>query len=134
LAPYRELIRENYCDIIMTAHVFNAQLDTLPSTLSRKIITSILRDELNFTKVIISDDLQMKAISNFYTFEETIEKAIYAGIDILLMTNNHTGIPYDAVIAIKAINHIKELIKKGTISEERINQSYVRIKKLKEKL
>ena len=132
LLPYRELIKDGYCDIIMTAHVYNAKLDTVPATISPKIIQGVLRKELGFNGVIISDDLQMNAISNFYSFEQVVERALTAGVDILVFTNNDRKIPYDPEIGIKAIKYIKKLVQSGHLSEQRINESYERIEKLKD--
>jgi len=130
MQPYEKLIDEGYCDIIMTAHVYNEQLDTLPGTLSKKIIQGTLRDKLDWQKVIISDDMQMGAINNFCSFEESIERAIEAGVDILLLSNNSFQDGYDPKIAIKAIHHIQKLVQEGKVSEERINESYQRIMNL----
>ncbi|WP_205728951.1 glycoside hydrolase family 3 protein [Flagellimonas onchidii] len=145
LIPFQELIKDGSLDVIMTSHVYNENLDTLPSTLSPKIINNMLRNDFGFEGVIISDDMQMRAISNFYDFETSIEKAIIAGVDILLFSNNAAPcpegsnencveIPFDSEIAKKAIDHILSLVNKGHISKERIEQSYQRIKKLKKQL
>ncbi|MCK0160153.1 glycoside hydrolase family 3 protein [Allomuricauda sp. F6463D] len=144
LTPYKTLVDEGLLEVIMTSHVFNEKLDTLPSTLSPKIIDSLLRKNFGFNGVIISDDMQMRAISNFYDFETAIEKAINAGVDVLLFSNNAAPcpddennceeIPFDPEIGKKAIDHILKLVKTGKISEKRIEQSYGRIRKLKENL
>jgi len=132
LLPYKELISQGRCDFIMTAHIFNRNLDPdVPATLSKKVITGLLRDSLHYQGVIISDDLQMKAISAVYRMEETVEKSINAGVDILLFGNN---LDYDEEIPEKVINIVKKLIAEGKISEARIDESYNRILKLKGKL
>jgi beta-N-acetylhexosaminidase len=129
LLPYKTLISQGKCDFIMTAHIFNRNLDPdVPATLSKKVITGILRDSLHYQGVVISDDLQMKAISSVYRMEETVEKSINAGVDILLFGNN---LDYDEEIPEKVINIVKKLISEGKISEERINESYNRIMALK---
>ncbi len=134
LKPYEELIKDNYCDIIMTAHVYNEKLDTFPSTLSKKIIDTYLKGKLNFNGVIISDDMQMGAINKYYGFEESIERAIHAGVDIILLSNNSFQVDYDPEIAIKTINHIKSMIKENKINEARIDESYNRIIAMKKKM
>lgn len=131
LIPYRNLIQAGIADIIMTAHIFNAKLDsTYPATLSKPIISGILRDSLNFDGVIMSDDLQMKAIRTQYGLKETIKRSIQAGVDILSFANNSV---FDEEIAAKAHRIIHELIEEGSISEKRIDESYRRIMKLKRK-
>ncbi len=132
LYPYAELIKKKKCDFIMTAHIFNSNLDDkLPATLSKKILTGILRDSLKFNGVIFSDDMQMKAIADHYGLESAIEYAINAGVDIITFANNVT---YDENIVPKVFNIIKNLLKEGKITEERINQSFNRIMKYKKLL
>ncbi|NGP77292.1 glycoside hydrolase family 3 protein [Balneolaceae bacterium YR4-1] len=131
LIPYRNLIESETADIIMTAHIFNARLDSVyPATLSKPIITGILRDSLGFEGVVMSDDLQMKAIRTQYGLKETIKMSIQAGVDMLSFANNSI---FDAEIVAKAHGIIKELVDEGEISEERIEESYERIISLKRK-
>ncbi len=131
LIPYEQIIRMNKVDAIMTAHIFNAKLDAnYPATLSRKIITALLRDKLNYDGTVISDDMQMRAIAANYGFETAIENAINAGVDVILIANNSS---YDENITEKAVATIKSLIKQGKISKTRINESFARLIKLKSK-
>ncbi len=130
LIPYRNIIQNGLADMVMTAHIFNARLDpTYPATLSKPTIEGILRDSLHFEGVVMSDDLQMKAIRSEYGLKETIRQAIRAGVDILVFANNTI---YDPAIAQKAHSTIKELLEKGVITPNRIEQSYNRIMALKE--
>ncbi|MGB0861650.1 MAG: glycoside hydrolase family 3 protein [Saprospiraceae bacterium] len=131
LLPYKELIKTNTVDVIMTAHVFNAQLDSLyPATLSKKITHHYLREVYKWDGVIISDDMHMGAIADNFELEIAIEKALEAGVDMLMFSNNSPK-AYDPEIAPKAITIIKKLIADGKITEERIQESYNRIMKLK---
>ena len=132
LEPYRILIRQGMADMVMTAHIFNGKLDPVwPSTLSRKTLTDILRQEMGFDGVVISDDMQMKAISAHYGLETAIRQSILAGVDILIFANNSV---YEEDIAAKAVTTIRTLVEKGDIPRERIDDSYRRIMKLKEQL
>jgi beta-N-acetylhexosaminidase len=132
LIPYRNLIESGHADIIMTAHIYNARLDSsYPATLSKPVITGILRDSLGFNGVVMSDDLQMGAIRKQYGLEETIRLSIQAGVDILSFANNSV---FDPQIGQKAHRIIKALIDEGTITEARIDSSYARIMKLKDRL
>ena len=89
LEPYRVLIGEGIVDTVMTAHVFNTQLDpTYPATLSKATITGILRDELGFDGVVITDDMNMQAITSQYGFEQAAVLAVQAGADLLAYGNN----------------------------------------------
>ena len=131
LAPYRKLIEQELVDMVMTAHIFNSRLDSnYPATLSKPTITGLLRDSLGFEGVVISDDLQMGAIRKEYGLKETIKLSIQAGVDILVFANNSV---FDKDIASKAHNIINELIDEGSITEERIDESYQRIMDLKKR-
>ena len=131
LEPYRVLIAAGYKDAVMTAHVFNGKLDTLyPATLSKTTLTDLLRNKLGFKGVILSDDMQMKAIADHYGLGTAIRLAIEAGVDILLFGNNTS---YDPAIASKATKIINSLIQQKIITLERIDQSYQRIMKLKKR-
>lgn len=133
LEPYRQLISSGKCQMIMSAHVFNQKLDaTYPATLSSKILTGILRNELEFDGVIVSDAMEMGAIADNFGQEEAIEKAINAGCDLLLFSNNTTT--YNEEIVPETVSLIKKLVIEGKITESRIKKSYDRIMKLKEEL
>ena len=132
LEPFRSLIRQDKADMVMTAHVFNGKLDPVwPATLSRKTLTDLLRQEMGFTGVVISDDMQMRAIADRYGLETAIRQAILAGVDILLFANNSV---YEEDIAARVAAMIRTLVEKGEIPRERIDASYGRIMKLKERL
>jgi beta-N-acetylhexosaminidase len=133
LEPFAAMIREHRCDMVMTAHIVNRRLDPeLPSTLSRKVITSLLRDSLGFQGVVVSDDLQMKAITDEYGFEDAIRRAVDAGVDILLFGNN-AGV-FDPEVASKAVATLRALVTSGAITEQRINESFRRIMALKRRM
>jgi beta-N-acetylhexosaminidase len=132
LIPYQNLIQQGKVDMVMTAHIYNANWDLdYPATMSKNVITGILRDQLGFDGVVISDDMNMGAITDHYGLEEAIFRSIDAGVDILIFANN---LVYDELIAIKARDIILDLIEEGTITEARIQESYDRIMLLKGKL
>ena len=129
LIPYRKLINEDLGDAIMTAHIFNRDIDPhYPATLSKPTITGLLRNTLNYNGVVISDDLMMGAIRNEYGLKTTINKAVNAGVDILVFTNNSI---YDPEIIPKAHSMMLELVDEGKITREQIDRSYQRIMNLK---
>lgn len=129
LNPYRNLIAHDSVPAVMTAHVFNARLDsTWPATLSKPVLTGLLRDSLNFDGLIFSDDMQMQAIRSQYGLETAIKKGINAGIDILVFANNSI---FEEDIAERAINITKKLVEEGEISRDRIDRSYNRIMEIK---
>ncbi|WP_445665069.1 glycoside hydrolase family 3 protein [Fodinibius sp. AD559] len=129
LIPYRKLINKGLGDAIMTAHIFNRNIDPhYPATLSKPTITGLLRNKLNYDGVVISDDLMMGAIRHEYGLKTTINKAINAGVDILVFANNSV---YDPDIIPKAHKAIKKLIEEDKISRKQIERSYNRIMELK---
>lgn len=130
LIPYRKLIADSAVRLIMTSHIVHAGLDaSCPATLSKAILTDLLREQLGFTGVIVSDDLAMGAIARHYPLEEALAKAINAGVDVLCLSNN--GDVYDSHIADKALDIIYRLVKTGKITPQRIDQSYQRILRIK---
>jgi beta-N-acetylhexosaminidase len=129
LVPFQRLIQAQLCDVIMTAHVFNARLDPeRPATLSRRVLGECLRGRLGFEGVILSDDMEMKAIANEYSLEEALWLGILAGLDVLCLGNNMN---YDPDISAKAAGIIFGLVEAGKISEARIDESFRRVQRLK---
>ena len=131
LIPFQRLIAAGLCDVIMSAHVFNAHLDPdLPATLSRAVITGLLRERLGYAGVITSDDMEMKAISSHYGLENSLPLAINAGIDVLCFGNN---LHYHPDIAPRAIAILENAVTSGRIQESRIDESCARVLALKRK-
>ncbi|MDE5940436.1 MAG: beta-N-acetylhexosaminidase [Lachnospiraceae bacterium] len=110
-------------DFVMVSHATAPALDedNVPSSLSKKVITDILRGELGFEGVVITDALDMTAITDYYTPEEAAVMALEAGADMLLMPEDFEK-AYEAVLA---------AVQEGTISEERIDESLNRIYRVK---
>lgn len=130
LEPFKRLIQNNTIDMIMTAHIFNANLDeNYPATLSYDTNTQLLRNTLGYQGVIISDDLQMKAISEHYTLEQTVTLAINSGVDILLFGNQ-----LGKQNMKELIDTIYKQIKENKIPYERVLESNQRIERLKKNL
>ena len=131
LYPYKILLDSGKVRAIMTAHIVNAALDNqkLPSTLSDKVIDGILRTFMGFDGVVVSDDMQMQAISTEFGLEEAVRRAILAGVDILLFANNVPD--YELSTADQIHSIVRNLVENGDISNERITQSYNRIINLK---
>lgn len=107
LKPYLALLdHQHACGMVMTAHIVNRQLDDtgLPATLSRQILTGILREQLKFDGVIVTDDMQMKAIRQHYALEEALILAINAGVDMFIFGNQLTDKPQDPAAIIDVID------------------------------
>ena len=95
------------------------------------MITGLLREQMGYDGVVISDDMQMGAISKYYDFEPAVQAAVLAGVDIIAIANN---IRFSRNMAERAVNAIRELVETGKISEARIDQSYRRIMALKRRI
>lgn len=131
LIPFKNLIESDDAEMIMTAHIFNRNLDSqYPATLSKRTIQGLLRDQLGFDGVVISDDMNMGAIAHHYGLKEAISLSLNAGVDILLFGNN---LVYDKDIAAKAHTIIMNLINDGKVSLKSLDQKVQRILTLKEK-
>jgi beta-N-acetylhexosaminidase len=133
LAPYRALIAGGLADSIMTAHVFNRALDPKdPATLSRATVDGLLRGQLHYEGVVVSDDLVMGAIVQNYGLAEAAVKALDAGVDILLVSQNaKAGEPLPAEGIIAAIDRA---IAQGSLPRARVLQALDRIKALRQRL
>jgi beta-N-acetylhexosaminidase len=132
LEPYAALIGRGLCDAVMTAHVFHAGLDPeLPATLSPAVIDGILRAELGYDGVVITDDMQMKAIRDYYTFPRAVQLAVKAGVDIIAIANNSV---YNEDAGAVAVQAIRAMLDTGEIDEARIDLTYQRIRRLKQRL
>jgi len=131
LQPYKILNKK--ADTVMVAHVFNKKLDDkYPASLSRKIVNGILRGELGFDGVVITDDLQMGAISKKYGLKSTMKLAINAGDDMLIFGNQID--PRHTVSTHKLIETVKSLVKSRQVKEKSIDDAYRRIQNLKKRL
>jgi beta-N-acetylhexosaminidase len=133
LTPYRQLLSAGVVDLIMTAHVFNANLDSdYPATLSRKIVTGLLRQSLGYQGVVVSDEMSMQAIVNYYGFDEAILLAIQAGIDILLYNKNLDSAGFS--LSRHVVDFVERKVQDGTIAASRIDESFNRIMALKQRI
>ena len=120
--PFRSGI-EAGADFVMTSHVSVSQVtgNDLPSSLSGIVVSDILRDELQFENVIITDAMNMKSITKFYDANEAAKLAFQAGNDMILM-------PDDFALAVEGI---LDAVNEGDIEEEQIDQAVMRILKVK---
>lgn len=127
LVPFKKAI-ESGADAVMVSHILMKQIDDKnPATLSYNLITGILRNDMKFSNIIITDDMCMKAITNRLSVEEASIKSIKAGSDIILIGS-------DIGKTKSVIEKIKLEVETNEISEKRIDESVYRILKLKEKL
>lgn len=126
MKPFEVAIK-NGADAIMVGHLIIKDVDKkYPASLSKKVIQKYLIEKYNYNGLIITDDMKMMAIRLHYNMKKAVKRAILAGNDIVMM-----GLSYKKVD--KIIKYIISQIKKGKISEERINKSVEKILRIKEK-
>lgn len=106
---------------VMTAHVIFEALDPgLPATMSARVLTGLLRQELGFDGVIVSDDLEMKAIADHFSVERAVVEGVIAGVDLFLVCHH-------ARVQRSAIHAVVSAVKQGRLTAERLEQSRARI-------
>ncbi|MBO4401374.1 MAG: glycoside hydrolase family 3 protein [Selenomonadaceae bacterium] len=126
LVPFRKIIaaHDNSRFMVMVGHLRYSALDAGNSASVSPAVMKILRDELGFSGVIITDDLEMGAIANHSEFKDVGVAAIKAGADIALICHEY---PHETDVYLGILNAVE----RGEISEERINESVRRILKMK---
>jgi beta-N-acetylhexosaminidase len=133
LAPYRALLAEGLVDTVMTAHVFNRRLDRRdPASLSRATVTGLLRGELGWAGVVVSDDLRMGAIEQHYGLDEAAILALDAGVDLLLIGDDR--LPGGASAAPVALTAIRRALETGRLAPETIQASLTRLDTLRSRV
>ncbi len=126
LAPFREAIRREI-PVIMTAHVRYPALDAdAPATLSRPILTDLLRNELGFHGVTLTDDMEMRAILDHESMGEASVRAVRAGADMILVCHRRDR-QREAILA------IERALERGELSWERLESGVERIRALKQR-
>jgi beta-N-acetylhexosaminidase len=129
LEPFQRLIDNGVADSVMAAHVLNKQLDpSRPASLSRAVVTDLLRDRIGWKGAVVSDDMQAVAITRRYGRDEAVAMALEAGLDLLVFANQQV---YDARIVDETIDNVVNLVRTGRITEARIDQSVARVDALR---
>jgi len=126
LIPFKNAIEEG-ADMVMIAHLLLPKIDeNLPSSLSKTIISDILRENLNYDGVVITDDMTMNAIDSNYGLDEASVLSVQAGTDIVMVAND-----YDKIDSV--LSALIDAVTSGEISIDRIDESVRRILLLKDK-
>ncbi|MBI1384521.1 MAG: glycoside hydrolase family 3 protein [Rhizobiales bacterium] len=134
LEPYRALIAAGLVDSVMIGHLYHPEFATegrQPASLSARAIEGRLRQDLGFSGVVITDDLEMAAIRRSRTLDESVLAAIEAGADIVLASNGSTN---DPRLGERLHALIMRALASGRLSAARIEASARRIARLKERL
>ncbi|WP_116653896.1 glycoside hydrolase family 3 protein [Pelagibacterium sediminicola] len=129
LEPYRRLIGAGLADMVMVAHIFNGRVDgggdiELPASLSPQWIEGVLRTDLGFEGVVISDDMEMSAVRAHFDLRETVVRAVMAGNDIILFSNSAA---YDPQLGTDIYTILVEEARADPRFAARIKESYRRI-------
>lgn len=126
LIPFKNAIMQK-ADVVMIAHILLPKIDSkYPSSMSKKVVTNILRNDMQFNGVVMTDDMTMDAIGNHFDLAKASVKSIQAGSDIIMVAHDTNKVK-------TVFKAIQTAVKEGTISEARINQSVKRIIVLKQK-
>lgn len=127
LKPFINAIDSNI-EMIMTAHIIYDELDPdNPATLSKTILTDMLRDEYGYDGVVISDDMYMQAVYTNYKPHEAVVKAVNAGVDVILAVQI-----YDSLVGQEELyDSLLKAVEDGIISESRLKEAVMRILMLK---
>jgi beta-N-acetylhexosaminidase len=133
LIPFRDLIGENFAQMIMVGHLIHPRFSdgNLPASLSKRAIGGVLRDELGFRGLVVTDDLDMGAIRERYAVEDAAVLAIAAGADLIIVAN--TRMP-DAQLPERIISAVIRAVADSRISAANIEESYRRIRAAKQSL
>lgn len=127
LFPFKIMAQENV-PFMMTAHIIFQAIDSeWPATLSEKILSEILRNKFGYKGIIVSDDLDMKAVSKSFENDETLGKAFNAGCDMFIVARHPDGTSERPLTLGKFVH---ECLKKRVLKEERLSESFERIKRL----
>ena len=134
LEPYRNLAKEGMLDAVMIGHLYHPRFSDgakLPASLSRRAVQALRASYIGFDGMVVSDDMEMGAVSDDYSFEERVIKAVNAGTDLLVFSNVSGR---DPELGPKIHAVIADAVRDGRISRTRIEGAYGRIKLLKRRL
>lgn len=135
LEPYRIMQANGLIDMVMVGHLYHADYsdagDKTPSSLSKQWIEGVLRTDIGYDGVVITDDLEMGAIRDHYTLEQTITGAVRAGVDVLLFSNTAK---YRPELGIEIRDILVSEAESDPEFAKRIDQSYQRILALKSRI
>ena len=132
LEPYRSILERHPVGMVMAGHLFHGDLDPdYPATLSFPIITTLLRDTLGFDGLVVTDDMQMKAITDRHDLPEAICRSFAAGVDLVVVGNN---LAHDPGILDRAYVAVQHGLKNGLISEQRLHSALQRVSSAKKRM
>ncbi|MCM3569000.1 beta-N-acetylhexosaminidase [Neobacillus mesonae] len=123
MVPFKKMIetqKDNQFFVMVTHVKYPAFDEKMPASISKPIIQNLLRDQLGYKGIVVTDDLDMGAVSKYYSYDQLGYMAISAGADLLLVCHEYNH-------QVELYNGILKAVKDGKLSEDRINQSVKRI-------
>jgi beta-N-acetylhexosaminidase len=133
LLPYRMLLAEGLVDAVMTAHVYNRHLDAWgPATLSRSTINGLLRNDLGWNGVVVSDDMRMGAIEQHYGAGDAAVRALRAGVDLILIADDR--LPEGRSASEATLEVVRRALRRGRLPAARVDEALTHIGALKSRL
>jgi beta-N-acetylhexosaminidase len=127
------LLAEGLVDAVMTAHVYNRHVDAwVPATLSRPTINGLLRKDLGWQGVVVSDDMRMGAIEQHYGAGDAAVRALRAGVDLILIADDR--LPEGRSASSETLTVVRRAVRRGRVPESRIDEALARIAVLRSRL
>jgi beta-N-acetylhexosaminidase len=125
LEPYRQLIAAGTVDLVMAGHVVNGKLDPdRPASLSEPSVEGVLRGQLGWDGVVVTDDLQAAAITRRFGRNEAVVMALEAGCDLLLFANQQL---YEPGVVKRVLDAVEAAVAGGRLPQSRIDEAYGRV-------
>ncbi|HEV7713043.1 MAG TPA: glycoside hydrolase family 3 N-terminal domain-containing protein [Asanoa sp.] len=129
LEPFQRLIASGNADSVLVAHLLNKKLDPrLPASLSRAVVTDLLRGQLGWKGPVVSDDMQAAAITRQFGLDQAVGLGLEAGLDLLVFANQQV---YDPNIVDETLDNVVNLVRDGRITEAQIDQAVARVDTLR---
>ncbi|MEE6305926.1 glycoside hydrolase family 3 N-terminal domain-containing protein [Plantactinospora veratri] len=131
LEPFQRLIASGAADSVLVGHVLNRKLDPdRPASLSRAVVTDLLRGRLGWRGPVVSDDMQAVAVTSRFGRDEAVALALEAGVDLLVFGNQQE---YDPNVVGHTLDTVVRLVRSGRLTEQRIDESVARVDTLRPK-
>jgi beta-N-acetylhexosaminidase len=128
LEPFRQLIAAGLADVVMAGHVVNKHLDPdHPASLSKAVVTDMLRGDLGWDGIVVTDDMQAAAIVDAFGADEAVLLALEAGNDLLLFANQQV---YEAGVIKRVVGVVADAVASGRLSRDQIEASWVRVQQM----
>jgi len=128
LEPFRQLIAAGLADVVMAGHVVNKHLDANhPASLSNAVVTGMLRGDLGWDGIVVTDDMQAAAIVDAFGADEAVLLALEAGNDLLLFANQQV---YEPGVVKRVVGVVADAVASGRLTHAQIEESWARVQRM----